>query len=168
MEILNLMLMVLQGTAISLGMGASTIAICNFFVAITDGTIDAVERKMMGVVYIVLRVAMVLILLTTILLILLTSSSAGMSSLSAFTVAQILVIVVLFLNSFLMTKRIMPSSIGPALQASSWYTLGIMSTLVGIVGVSVMLGMFMLWYCAAIVVALITVNGVMGYLKRAK
>lgn len=168
MEIIILVLTVLQGTAISLGMGASTLAILNFFVAIADGKIEGDERKMMGVVYSLLRVAMVLILLTTILLVLLTSAGTGMSSLSAFTVAQMLNIVVLFSNAFLMTKRVMPSSIGPALQAGSWYTLGIMSTLVGMVGVTVTLGMFALWYCAAIVVALVTVNGVMMYLKKRK
>ena len=166
MEILQIIVVVLQGAAISLGMGASTLAIANFFVAIADGKIEGDERKMMGVVYAVLRVAMVLIFSTTILLFLSSVMSSGLAGVSAFILAQLIITFVLFTNAWLMTKRVMPSSIGPALQAGSWYTLGIMSTLVGMVGVTVVLGMFALWYCAAIVVALVTVNGVMAYLKK--
>ncbi len=166
METIIIILIVLQGAAISLGMGASTLAIANFFVAIADGKIEGDERKMMGVVYAVLRVAMVLIFSTTILLFISSVMSSGLGGVSVFILAQLIITFVLFTNAWLMTKRVMPSSIGPALQAGSWYTLGIMSTLVGMVGVTVALGMFALWYCAAIVVALMTVNGVMAYLKK--
>ncbi len=166
METIIIILVVLQGTAISLGMGASTLAIANFFVAIADGKIEGDERKMMGVVYAVLRVAMALIFSTTIILFLSSVMANGLVGVSAFILAQLIITFVLFTNAWLMTKRVMPSSIGPALQAGSWYTLGIMSSLVGMVGVTVALGMFALWYCAAIVVALVTVNGVMMYLKK--
>jgi hypothetical protein len=60
---------ILQTFSISLGVGSSTLAIINFFVAIADSKIDETERIMMGVVYTVLKVAMVLILTTTIILI---------------------------------------------------------------------------------------------------
>jgi len=152
---------VLQAIAISLGMGSSTLAICNFFVAIADGTIDAGERKMMGVVYKVLRVAMVVILITTLFLLFM-----SINAISEYMIAQVIIVTVLFVNSFLMTKRIMPSSIGPALQAGSWYTLGMISTLVSAIGITFDLGMFILWYCAAIVVALVLVNGFMSYQKK--
>ncbi len=85
---INLMIMIItlatiiQSMAISLGVGSSTLAIINFFVAIADGAIDETERKMMGVVYKVLRVAMVLILITTILLLLNLYSSAGLAGFS--------------------------------------------------------------------------------------
>ena len=65
MELLLLITAVIQSFAISLGVGSSTLAIVNFFVAIDDGKIDDTERKMMGVVYIILRIAMVMILFTT-------------------------------------------------------------------------------------------------------
>lgn len=166
MEILLQVAILVQGVAISLGMGASTLAITNFFVAIADGKIDPDERKMMGVVYVVLRVAMVIIAITTVYILVTHSLLKSPATVEVYMIAQALIVCVLFVNAFLMTKRVMPSSIGPALQASSWYTLGVMITLVGMLNVTVMLGTFLLWYCAAIVVALVTVNGVMIYLKK--
>lgn len=68
MEIIMLFVAVIFSFATSLGVGSSTLAIANFFVAIADGMIDPEERKMMGVVYIVLRVAMVLLFITLTLL----------------------------------------------------------------------------------------------------
>lgn len=162
MEILIILGTVLQGTAISLGMGASTLAIINFFVAIADGTIEPSERKMMGVVYVVLRVAMVLILTTFLLLL-------GVQYLSGnpvmVNIAQATLIVVLFGNAILMTKRIMPSTAGPALQASTWYTQGILASLLSL-GYMFTFGQFLLAYSAMIVLAISIVNGIMAYLKK--
>ncbi len=162
MEILIILGTVLQGTAISLGMGASTLAIINFFVAIADGTIEPSERKMMGVVYVVLRVAMVLILTTFLLLL-------GAQYLSGnpvmVNIAQATLIAVLFGNAILMTKRIMPSTVGPALQASTWYTQGILASLLSL-GYMFTFGQFLLAYSAMIVLAISIVNGIMAYLKK--
>ncbi len=163
MEIIIILGTVLQGAAISIGMGASTLAIINFFVAIADGTIDPGERKMMGVVYVILRVAMVLILATFILLLVAQYYAGGPIALN---LPQLTLILVLFINAILMTKRIMPSTVGPALQASSWYTLGIMTTLISLWYTAFSYSQFLLGYATVIVLAISLVNGTMAYLKK--
>lgn len=152
--------------AISLGVGSSTLAIINFFVAIADGTIEPQERKLMGVVYIVLRVAMIAILLTTGLLALIHITNTDIPYFTPFATALWTLIAVLFGNAILMTKHIMPSNIGPALQASTWYTFGIVMTLIpiGLDGFSYF--EFLFGYAAAIALAVAIVNGVMAYQKK--
>ena len=164
MEILYIGLTILQSIAISLGVGSSTLAVVNFFVAIADGKIDETERKMMGITYTLLRVAMVIIALTTLLLlVLIMSVSAAPGS---FIMFQLTLIGILFLNALLMTKRIMPSTFGPAIQAGSWYTLGILLTLVplGLTGLSLL--QFGLMYSAIVLFGICVVNGMMAYLKK--
>jgi hypothetical protein len=161
MELIIILLLILQSIAISLGVGSSTLAIINFFVAIADGRIDENERRMMGVVYVILRVAMALILLTSGALTLLHYSSA-----QTFLVALWTLIAVLYINAILMTKRIMPSTIGPALQASSWYTLGVTMTLFSLGLVTFSALQFYLGYAVAILLAVSLVNGTMAILKH--
>lgn len=162
MEIIILLVAIIQGFAISLGVGSSTLAIVNFFVAIADGKIDDTERKMMGVVYVVLRVAMVLILLTTLFLAGIAYSTDGvpMSQL-----AQLTIVAVLFLNAILMTKRIMPSTFGPSLQAGSWYALSVVSTLAALSITGYSFVEFTLAYISWLVLATAIVNGVMAILR---
>jgi len=157
---------ILQTFSISLGVGSSTLAIINFFVAISDGKIDETERKMMGVVYTLLRVAMVAILTTTLGLIALEFVYSGVTSLTAFDIAQLFALSVLFINAVLMTFRIMPSTFGPALQAGSWYTLGALVALKlqGITDFTFI--QFFIAYVTWLVLAIGIVNGIMSLLKR--
>ncbi|MCD5381180.1 MAG: hypothetical protein LR008_01235 [Candidatus Pacebacteria bacterium] len=156
---------IIQTFAISLGTGASTLAIANFFVAIADGTIDETERKMMGIVYVVLRVAMVLILVTTTLLIAPEYSAAGIAGLSAFTIGQIAVLLVLYTNALLMTAHLIPTTFGPAIQAGSWYTLGTLTAL-QILGVTdFTLLEFFMGYITWVILAIAIVNGTMAVMK---
>jgi len=158
---------ILQSFSISLGVGGSTLAIVSFFVAIADGGISPDERRMMGVVYIVLRVAMVLILLTTATLLIRQYGIGGLGSMSTFHFGQALTIIVLFANAVLMTKHIIPSNFGPAIQAGNWYTLGTLSALLplGIIGFT--LTQFALAYVAWLILAISIVNAVMA-LQMAK
>ena len=157
---------ILQSLTVSLGVGASTLAIVNFFVAISDGKIDPTERKMMGVVYIALRVAMVAILVTTLGLIALEFIRSGVVSLTVFDIVQLFVLCVLFINAILMTVRLMPSTLGPALQAGSWYTLGALMALKlqGVTDFSYL--QFFLAYVTWLVLAVGIVNGIMSLLKK--
>ncbi len=158
---------ILQTFSISLGVGSSTLAILNFFAAIADGSIDETERRMMGIVYVVLRVAMVTILVTTLLLITREFGPGGLTALTAFSFSQLLVLFVLYLNALLMTAHLVPSTFGPAIQAGSWYALGTLSAL-QIVGVTNFTFLqFLLGYLAWIVLAIGIVNGAM-VLMRAK
>jgi len=157
---------ILQSMAISLGVGSSTLAIINFFVAIADGTIDPQERKLMGVVYVVLRVAMVVILLTTLALTAMRIVAGITPYFTPFVVAAWTLTAVLYINAVLMTKHIMPSNVGPALQASTWYTFGVITALVplGLSGFSYF--EFLVGYAAAFALAVALVNGMMAYLKK--
>lgn len=156
---------IVQSLSISLGVGSSTLAIVNFFAAIADGTIDATERRMMGIVYVVLRIAMGLILVTTLLLVAYDYSIYGLSGLSAYTYGQLIALAVLFINAMLMTAHIVPSTFGPAIQAASWYTLGglLAIKLQGAADFTIV--QFLLGYVTWIVLAISIVNGVMSIMK---
>jgi hypothetical protein len=168
MEMILVLAAILQSMAISLGVGSSTLAIINFFVAIADGKIDEKERAMMGIVYTVLRIAMILILVTSLFIGLNQLQVAQASYFSPFVMGVWTLIFVLYLNSILMTRHIMPSNIGPALQASTWYTIGILMSLIPIGLTNFSYFEFLIGYLAAICLAVAVVNGTMSYLKKQK
>jgi hypothetical protein len=168
MEFIIIMIALIQSIAISLGVGSSTLAVINFFVAIADGKIDETERKMMGVVYVILRIAMVTIAVTTTLIIGHNILQGGISTLTPFYSAQITLICILFINAILMTMRIMPSTFGPAIQAGSWYLLGILAALVPLGYVQFSYGQFLLGYVAILTLATAVINGMMALLKEIK
>jgi hypothetical protein len=159
---------ILQSFTISLGVGSSTLAIVNFFAAIADGTIDETERRMMGIVYVVLRIAMTLILITSLTLIFFAYRDTGLENISNFTIAQLITLAVLYINAILMTWRIMPSTFGPALQAGSWYTLGALSALQILGATDFTILNFLLGYITWLILAVGIVNGVMAILKAKK
>jgi hypothetical protein len=156
---------VLKSFAISLGVGSSTLAITNFFVAISDGKIDDTERKMMGVVYIILRIAMVAILVTTIITLGASYDGTWLRSFAAYELGQMLVIFVLFANASLMTAHIIPSNFGPAIQAGNWYTLGTLSALQGLGFTHFTFTQFIFAYITWVLLALAIVNGIMAILR---
>lgn len=168
METLYAINAIIQSMSVSLGVGGSTLAILNFFVAIKDGQIDTSERRMMGVVYTVLRVAMILILVTTFIQTAILLSYFGAEYFSGVALGAWTIIAVLFTNAILMTKRIMPSTFGPAIQAGSWYSLGLMLSLVAVSWSDFSYGQFWLGYIAMIALAVALVNGVMAYFKSHK
>lgn len=156
---------IIQSFTISLGVGSSTLAILSFFSAIADGTIDATERRMMGIVYIVLRVAMVAILTTTLVLITIEQAGNGIGELSAFSFGQLTALAVLFINAILMTLHWMPSTFGPAIQAGSWYTLGTLAALLPLGLTNFTYFEFILGYITWIILGIAIVNGTMAILK---
>ena len=166
MEMIFVIASVLQSIGVSLGVGCSTISIINFFVALADGKIEESERKMMGVAYILLRVAMVIILLTTALLAYIALQKNAIELYSAFSVGVWTLVVVLYVNAVLMTKHIMPSTVGPALQAGTWYTLGVIMALVPLKLTNFTYFQFLFAYFAVIALSVTIVNAVMGHLKH--
>lgn len=163
---LNLILTILQSISISLGVGVSTVTLISFLYAIKDGVIDHKERSLLGLMYTVLRVAMVLILITVIALLYLESKDTSSVGLNPATVMQIILVIALFVNAVLMTVRIMPSQIGPAIQAGTWYTLGFMSALLSVGLVPETVGGALLGYFMTVTAIIIMVNGVRLYLTR--
>ena len=166
MEMILILIALLQSIAVSLGVGSSTLAIINFFVAIADGKIDENERKMMGVVYTVLRVAMVLIAVTAVIIAGIQMLDMGTAYVTPFVLAVWTLIGMLFLNAVLMTKRIMPSNFGPSIQAGTWYTLGIIMALLQFDLTNFTYIQFLLGYVSVVALATAIVNGMMGYLKK--
>ena len=168
MAVFFTLIAIVQSFSISLGVGSSTLAIINFFVAIFDGKIDETERKMMGVTYIILRVAMVAILVTSVALLAVETAGRGVYGLSAYSLAQLIILAVLYINAILMTARLMPSTFGPSIQAGSWYTLGTLAALVPLGLVNFTLTQFLLAYLTWVVLATSIVNGVMAIIKHRK
>lgn len=168
MEFIIICVAVVQSIAISLGVGSSTLAVINFFVAIADGKIDETERKMMGVVYVVLRVAMFAIATTTAVIVVHNVIAGGISTLTPFVDAEITLIAALFLNALLMTARLMPSTFGPAIQAGSWYTLGMVTALVPLGLTDFTYFQFLLGYLSVLTLATALINGAMAFLKEKK
>lgn len=155
--------LILQSLAIGLGVGSSTLAIINFFVAIWDGKIDPNERKMMGIVYIVLRVAMVVILLastTTTLLMYITDKPF-----ETYHAVEWTLLFILFTNSILMTKHLLPSAFGPAIQSSAWYSLGIFATIY-LIGWNFTYIQFSIFYLTLFFIAVSVINLTMIYSKN--
>lgn len=165
MEILFVLASVLLSMGISLGVGSSTMAILSFFLAIKDGKIEETERAFMGITYIVLRVAMVIILVSAATLAYLGAANQGAFYFNNYVIAQFILVGVLYVNAILMTLRIMPSTFGPAIQASSWYTLGFLAALYSVGIFDFSMTTFLLGYLSAFLLALSLVNGVMSHLK---
>lgn len=165
METLTIIMTIAQVIGISLGLGSSTLAVASFFKAITDGTIDPSERGMLGVIYIVLRVAMMTILISTVALAFIGYGTMGTAHFTTYVIAQFVLTAALFLNATLMTMRIMPSTFGPAIQAGSWYLLafGMALSYVGLASFS--LSTFILAYAIELVFAFLVINGIMRHLK---
>ena len=166
METLVIVATIAQGVAISLGVGTSTIAIVSFFGAIADGTIDKTERYMLGFIYYVLRVAMVIITLTMLALFSAEAITTGTITLTTASVSTILLVCTLYANAILMTMRVMPSTVGPALQAATWYTLGTMASLNSLGLVTFGIIPFFLGYVSIILLAIALVNSVMAIMKQ--
>ncbi len=166
METITTIISIAQIIGISLGVGSSTLAVLNFFSAIEDGTIDPVERRMMGVTYIVLRIAMVLILTTTTILLVFGVREIGYDYFTPYIIAQCILISVLFVNASLMTARIMPSSFGPAIQAGTWYLLGFGMALASLGLADFSLPLFVVAYTIELVFAYTLINSLMWYQRR--
>lgn len=165
MEIIYITVAFLQSLGVSLGVGASTIAVLNFLAALRDGEIDQSERTLMGVVYTVLRVAMGVILVTMFVQGILLVSAYGNTYFTPFVIFAWMVVFVLYANAILMTAHLIPRSIGPALQAGSWYMLAILYFLTTIDMIDLSFAPLAATYAAVIVLALIAINGLMAYVK---
>lgn len=166
MEITYIINAVLMSVAVSLGVGGSTVAITQFFVAISDGEIDQTERKMMGAVYTLLRVAMAAILVTLVIQAVVFYFLLGnFDFISPFMLSLWTAVGVLFANAIGMTWHWVPSKLGPAIQASSWYTLGVLLALIPLGQVSFAYTQFLLVYAGAILLAVASLNLLMNHLK---
>lgn len=165
MEVIYILLAFIQSIGVSLGVGASTLAVLNYLVALKDGNIDPSERKLMHTVYTVLRVAMGVILATLFLQGALLASTYGVEYFRPFVIFAWIIVIVLYLNAVLMTKHLMPRSIGPSLQASSWYTLAGLYFLSSIGATHFSYTEYFIGYLSVFILALVVINGALAYAK---
>ncbi len=166
MEILIILMVMIQAMAVSLGFGVSTLTIIHFFVALRDGKITGEERRLIGINYIVLRVGMVLILLTTLTLTFIGYLHFGVGYFDPYVLGFWVLIFVLFINAILMTVHIVPLTIGPAIQAASWYTMGIFITLPSVGLDNFSFHQFAIGYAIMIIIFAIVVYGMLAILKK--
>ena len=160
-DIFFLLVVVAHSSAIGLGVGASTLAITGFLSALgNDGAIDTGERRIMGVVYFSLRVAMALIVLTSLIVWFIDPDFFGL-----FTAPMWIMVAVLFVNAFLMTKHWITPKLGPAIQAGTWYTLGFLITIYVFGFYPITQTLFWSFYIADLILAVIIVNLCLKYLK---
>jgi hypothetical protein len=156
----------LKVIATALGVGASTLSITNYFVAVSDGFIDEDERRILGIAYVILRIAMVMIFVVMITQLCLTYGVVGFGDISAYSLGQLIIVFVLFLNTLLMAAYVVPNTIGPAIQAGSWYALGafLALELEGLSNFSFL--QFVLGYLAWLTLAIAIVNLTLAILKE--
>ena len=91
---------------------------------------------------------------------------SGHTHFTTYVIAQIILVAILFINSFLMTLHVMPSTFGPAIQASTWYALGFMMALTTQFAINVNFFVFIFAYSTLILFAISLINAVMAYLKE--
>ena len=156
-------LTIILGFLSALGIGVSTVAVANFFVAVWDGHIDEHERKMMGVTYFILRTLMGLLLFSLV--------TFGIVSFlydlpfDKYLFQVITLVFVLFINAGFMIFHKIPSAFGPAIQATAWYTLGVIS-LFHLMGVSFSYLRFLLLYLTFCFLLITIVNFLLIYSKH--
>jgi hypothetical protein len=114
---------------ISMGVGASTLAVVQFFSAVADGEVSPDERRMIGLVYSVLRIAMLGILAIISIEVLLMLVAYNLGALTPQFIFTLFLLLVLSVVTILHGSGILPSSVGPTIQVSTWYTLGIAHSL---------------------------------------
>jgi hypothetical protein len=167
MEIIYIINILVLSIAVSLGVGCSTAAISQFFVAIKDGEIDASERKMMGVVYFLLRIAMGAILLTLIIQAgIIYQITGDFLFISPYFQALYTAVAVLYLNAIGMTMHYIPGKIGPGIQGTTWYTIGILTALVSLNLAGFTYMEFLLVYLGAMVIVIAGLNILMKQMKQ--
>lgn len=124
MELYNIFVDLIFELSITLGVGSSTFALTFYILALTDGNVDASERRFMHTVYFVLRIGMALIALGLI------ASLFGAPLADGLTYTlQWALLAVITINAILMTVHVMPMKYGPVIAGGSWYSLFFVTTL---------------------------------------
>lgn len=165
MELTYVIVAFIQSIGVSLGVGSSTIAVANYISAVRDGNFDESERRMMRVVYTMLRISMVTILATLFIHGVMLIYAYGELYFRPFVMLVWLVTAVLFLNAYLMTKHLMPMTLGPGIQAGSWYSLAVLYffSAIGLTGFTFV--QLISGYAGMLVLAIVLINGALAYFK---
>ena len=116
-------------TGVSLGLGGSFIAEAQIGRALRDKQVGEDERSLMHANYFLIRVGLALVVLSGIGLVWWHLSQGNNWVLTSEKLwAKETMVVIILLNAFLMTKRLIPLSVGAAVSFTSWLgaaTLGV-------------------------------------------
>ena len=123
MDFLQIITPILFTIGQTFGVGASTFALLFYIMATQDGVIDSSEKRFMRAVHVVLRIGMVVIAVALGLKFILGTA------ITPVYLMQIILLGVITLNAFLMTKRLISMRFGPVLAGGSWYSLFLVSAL---------------------------------------
>lgn len=105
-------------TGLSIGVGASTLALTLYIIALSDGKINASERHMLGGVYVLLRIGMVLIAFGLVLSFMFETVARDLQYALQWAMLGALVT-----NALMMAHNKISMSFAPALQGATWYSL---------------------------------------------
>jgi hypothetical protein len=114
---------------ISVGVGASLVAIVNYLYASVDGTLNRTERGMMGVTYIILRFITIAFLLSSLCIVLFDTHSIGIGVYSPALLANLTLLFVLYINAILISTQFIGIAQALVIQFSTWCTISSVTTL---------------------------------------
>lgn len=146
--------------SVALGVGASSVGISGFLVALHDGSIQPGEKRMLKVIYWALRWAMITIPVTVLVV---TALKPGVLMGLPFIW---IIVAVLYLNALQMTFHWIPGIFGPALQAASWYTLGFLLSIELFDLAPLTWTLFVLLYAADIIFFLVLIKAIRTWQTR--
>lgn len=129
-DAIGLLLYLLQQFGVTLAVGASTFSILFYIVGLSDGVVDASEKRFMHAVYKTLRVGLLCILITG-MLITAAHYFAGEYDVimaPAYLFKWILLAIII-ITATLMDLRIFSGAVGGVIAGASWYALFVVHTL---------------------------------------
>ena len=168
MELLYIVITIVQTLAISLGIGAATLSVLNFFGAIKDGLIDDTERHLMGLTTNVLRIALSLLVITTFLQAILRFSTIGVEIFSTLFFILWTLICFLILITILTKRSLLSSTVGPGMMVASWYVLGIVLALISLGVQNFSYWQFFVGLVATMALSVSVINGFLAHLRTLK
>lgn len=129
MEYIFIAIPLLHQMGVTLGIGASTFALIFYIQAMQDGSVDAVERRVLRTVIAVMRIGMALI----IGVLLFTGGYYYLNNIpilrDTLFIVESMLMTIIVANALLMNARLMPMWIGPAIAGGTWYSLFLLHTL---------------------------------------
>ena len=156
---------VIKYFAIAIGVGAVTLSTVNFFIFLSDGTLDKDERHLIATAHLLIRLAILVVLLTLLPEILCYHQTVGIAYLDAVILGELFVLFLLSLNALLLTAGIIPAVMAPVMQVSGWYALGMLNILQFSGATEFSFLLFMLAFVTWFIFVAAVVNGILAYLR---
>jgi len=146
MESIVLLIFLLQQLGVTLGVGASTFAMMFYIVGISDGEIDASERRFMHATYTTIRIGLFLIIITGLATAAAHYLAGDIATLlqPAFIFKWILLFIII-MHGVLVDTRILSSQIGGVIAGASWYALFVIHALSPVTNWFTVIALYIIW-----------------------